>query len=108
MTTTKKPTSGEDEYFAREEAQKAELARIARDQKAKEQARAQRAGTCPGGCETKLVEETFQHIQIDRCPTCKGVWLDPGELEQISSDKSGLVRSFVDFLSGPKGGAKQG
>jgi len=99
--TTKK-TAGEDEYFAREEARKQELARIEREQKAKEAAREARRGTCPGGCETKLVEEAFQHIQIDRCPTCKGVWLDPGELEQIASDKAGLVKSFVDFLSANK------
>jgi uncharacterized protein len=99
MATTKKPTSAEDEYIAREEKQRQELAKIAREQQEKEAARAARRGTCPLGCETKLVEETFQHIKIDRCPTCKGVWLDPGELEQIASDSSGIVRSFVDFLS---------
>jgi hypothetical protein len=99
MATTKKPTSTEDEYFAREELRKQELTRIAREQEAKAAARQARIGTCPGGCETKLVEETFQNIQIDRCPTCTGVWLDPGELEQIATDKAGIVRSFVDFLS---------
>jgi len=70
MTATKKPGSGEDEYIAREEARKAELKRIERDQKEAEAARKARIGTCPRGDATKLVEETFQHLKIDRCPTC--------------------------------------
>ncbi len=24
-----------------------------------------------------------EEVEIDSCPTCKGIWLDPGELEQI-------------------------
>ena len=90
----------EDEFIAREEARKNELRRIEREQKDVAAAREARKGTCPTGCETKLVEEAFQHIRIDRCPTCKGVWFDPGELEQIASDNATVVRSFFGFLSG--------
>ena len=99
MAATKKPTSSEDEFIAREEARRAELKRIEREHQEAEAARKARIGTCPRGDATKLVEETFQHLKIDRCPTCHGVWLDPGELEQIASDNAGLVRSFFDFLS---------
>jgi uncharacterized protein len=99
MAATKKPGSSEDEFIAREEARRAELRRIEQEQKDAEAARQARIGTCPRGDATKLVEETFQHIKIDRCPTCGGVWLDPGELEEIASDNAGLVRGFVEFLS---------
>jgi hypothetical protein len=103
--TTKKT---EDEYFAREEAQRKELARIRREREEEEKARAERRGTCPGGCPTKLVEESFQSIRIDRCPTCKGVWLDPGEIEQIATDNAGLLRSAFDFFAGRSSGKATG
>lgn len=43
---------------------------------------------------------TIQKIIIDRCPACKGVWLDGGELEILrkitESDKSGeFSRGFL-------------
>jgi uncharacterized protein len=99
---TKKPSSTEEEFIAREEARRAELRRIEKEQHEAEAARMARKGTCPRGDETKLVEETFQHLKIDRCPTCGGVWLDPGELEQIASDNAGVVRGFFEFLSKKK------
>jgi hypothetical protein len=100
---TKKPSSSEDEFIAREEAKRKELERIRREQASTRAAREARRGTCPGGCETKLVEEAFRDILIDRCPTCSGVWLDPGELEKVSSDDSALVRSFFNFFQGKSG-----
>lgn len=39
---------------------------------------------CPH-CNTALQETTKTAILIDVCPTCKGVWLDRGELEKILS-----------------------
>lgn len=100
MTTTKRPS--EDEYIARDEARRAELKKIEREQKEAEAARQERIGTCPAGCATKLVKETFQHFEIDRCPTCGGVWLDPGELEAIAGENTGLVKGFIEFLSGKR------
>ena len=47
---------------------------------AKEEKRA-----CPvhGGI---LKKELAHGVIIDRCPTCQGVWLDPGELERMNHD----------------------
>ena len=98
--TTKKPSSSEDEFFAREEARRADLKRIEQQQARDAAEREARRGTCPGGCPTKLQEEVFRDLKIDRCPTCNGVWLDPGELEQIATDNAGTVRGFFNFLSG--------
>ncbi len=44
---------------------------------AKEQAR-----QCPGDS-TEMTKEILLNLVIDRCPTCNGVWLDGGELEQM-------------------------
>ena len=38
---------------------------------------------CPAGCDATLVMTERQHIEIDYCPSCRGVWLDRGELDKI-------------------------
>jgi predicted Zn-ribbon and HTH transcriptional regulator len=100
MAKARKPSSVEDEFIAREEAKQKELAQIRREQAEEAAAREARRLTCPGGCATKLVEEAFRDIAIDRCPTCKGVWLDPGELEKIAVDDASIVRSVFGFFAG--------
>jgi len=31
----------------------------------------------------EMVALTYKGVEIDVCPSCHGVWLDPGELEKI-------------------------
>ncbi|NML05448.1 zf-TFIIB domain-containing protein [Sphingomonas sp. G-3-2-10] len=38
--------------------------------------------TCPVDG-TKLVAMERQGIEIDHCPSCRGIWLDRGELDKI-------------------------
>jgi Zn-finger nucleic acid-binding protein len=38
---------------------------------------------CPADCDTTLVMAERQGVEIDYCPTCRGVWLDRGELDKI-------------------------
>ena len=40
---------------------------------------------CPGDGAT-LAKEVAHGLIIDRCPTCRGVWLDAGELERLSGE----------------------
>ena len=52
---------------------------------------------CPK-CGDKLEEVTFQEIVVDCCTGCKGIWLDPGELEHVTAKENqgwlaGLWRS---------------
>lgn len=56
---------------------------------------------------TPLVMSERQGIEIDYCPTCRGVWLDRGELDKI------LERSAADIAPAaapppPQGYAPQG
>ncbi len=44
--------------------------------------------TCPVDG-TKLVPMERQGIEIDHCPSCRGVWLDRGELDKIIDRSAG-------------------
>lgn len=37
---------------------------------------------CPK-CEMELVTKTRTGVEIEQCPSCKGIWLDKGELEKL-------------------------
>ncbi|HRH55627.1 MAG TPA: zf-TFIIB domain-containing protein [Candidatus Paceibacterota bacterium] len=47
---------------------------------------------CPlDGADLQMTER--QGIEIDYCPTCRGVWLDRGELDKIIERGSGSASS---------------
>ena len=50
---------------------------------------------CPK-CDGKLLETEYEHIHIDVCNECSGVWLDAGELAQVVDNEDGgwLKRFF--------------
>lgn len=45
---------------------------------------------CPND-RTPLVMSERQNIEIDYCPTCRGVWLDRGELDKIIERSAALA-----------------
>ncbi len=53
---------------------------------------AKAAGTssmrCPR-CDGNLIESKVDEVSIDTCEKCGGVWLDSGELEQLTKRESG-------------------
>ena len=78
----------EEEYFHRKNQEAIEKLR----EKMKVAAEAKAAGTssmqCPR-CDGKLNESNFEGVSIDTCEKCAGVWLDSGELEQLTRKESG-------------------
>src|SRR5687767_4689261 len=44
--------------------------------------------TCPH-CAVPLVMSERQGTEIDYCPTCRGIWLDRGELDKIIERAAG-------------------
>jgi len=40
---------------------------------------------CPN-CNTSMQNVSRSGVELDMCPSCRGVWLDRGELEKILSD----------------------
>lgn len=55
-------------------------------------------GTCPKDG-TTLVPRDEHGVTVDACPTCRGVWLDSGELEAIlEHEDEALVTRWVRSL----------
>jgi|GEM_PF-429740 len=54
---------------------------------------------CPK-CGQKLAAELCGPLEIDVCPSCKGVWLDMGELGSIveSSDQGGFFQKCLQIM----------
>ena len=58
---------------------------------------------CPTDGEP-LAKEVAHMVVIDRCPKCKGVWLDGGELERIqNSTQDEAIRSMAMGFRTPFG-----
>jgi uncharacterized protein len=74
----------EEDYFRRKEQETIEKMRRKMADDEKEAARLQ----CPR-CDGKLSAVAFEGVEIDRCDSCGGVWLDKGELEQLRQKESG-------------------
>ncbi|MGQ0703760.1 MAG: TFIIB-type zinc ribbon-containing protein [Gemmatimonadales bacterium] len=94
-----KPSRNEDEYFAREDA---ERIRRLREQQAAEQRTRERQShhmKCPK-CGADLLTEAFHHVQIDRCPECHGIWLDEGEIDQLMAHEDpGVFRRVLSDVA---------
>ncbi|MGB7211478.1 MAG: zf-TFIIB domain-containing protein [Gemmatimonadales bacterium] len=103
--TMEKPSKGEDEYFARQDA---ELIRKERDStatQADDDARHSHVGKCPR-CGHDMHHEGYHEIPVQRCGNCGGVFLDSAALEQLAThhDPGILGRVFADLskaLQGP-------
>lgn len=78
----------EEEYFHRKNQEAIEKLR----EQMKVAAEAKAAGTssmhCPR-CDGSLNESKFEEVSIDTCEKCGGVWLDSGELEQLTRKEGG-------------------
>ena len=103
MSTTKKPSSEEEEYFAREEAARkhalaVEHARQLEQQKLAE-LKAQHWMKCPK-CGFDLEAIKFRDLTIDKCHHCNGSWLDTGELKALAGDSQhgALLQRIVSIF----------
>jgi hypothetical protein len=98
-----KPNQTEDEYIWVQEMQ-LRMANLAKEQQAQSEAEKHRLKEshwmhCPK-CGQKLATETCGKVEIDVCPSCKGVWLDMGELGTIveSAGKGSFFHSCLRIL----------
>ncbi len=78
----------EDEYFHRKN--KEAIEKLREKMKVAEQAKAEGTSTmrCPR-CDGTLHESQVEEVNIDSCDKCGGVWLDSGELEQLTKRETG-------------------
>ena len=97
-----KPSTIEDEYFVREDAEKKR--RIALEMK-KQLASDQRAALkelhfmhCPK-CGMKMQEVRYGKIDVDACFSCGGVFLDKGEMDVIAQpQQKGIMGAILNWF----------
>jgi uncharacterized protein with PIN domain len=89
----------EEEYFHRKN--KEAIEKLREKMKVAEEAKA--AGTssmrCPR-CDGALKETKVGDVSIDTCEKCGGVWLDSGELEQLTKQEGREGGGFFSRLLG--------
>jgi uncharacterized protein len=73
----------EDEYFVKKERELLEKLKAKQEDETKAEAQKAWHMRCPK-CGEPLKEQTFQKVLIDQCSGCHGIWLDAGEIEQLS------------------------
>jgi Zn-finger nucleic acid-binding protein len=56
-------------------------------------------------CNITLLMADRQGIEIDYCPTCRGIWLDRGELEKIIDRSAGLNPAMDPGMGSPPMGS---
>ena len=49
---------------------------------------------CPVCTNVDLLMSEKQGVEIDYCPTCRGVWLDRGELDKIIEREQGSMARY--------------
>ncbi len=94
--TVEKPSKNEDEYFTLREQEllhkqreQAEAARVAAERRS-------HFMKCPKDGHD-LATRQYHGVQIETCPHCGGIWLDPGELEAVQKheDRPGILGRIV-------------
>ena len=86
----------EEDYFRRKDKESLDKLRAQLKADAEAKGAAHEAMRCPR-CGGSLKEELFDDVQIDRCDTCHGVWLDAGELSQIARQERATGRWLSVF-----------
>jgi hypothetical protein len=96
-----KPSANEQEYFARQEAERSRQAAEERQAKLLEEERERERSLhfmkCPK-CGMQLEEIVVGDVHVDKCSGCEGIWLDKGELEVSRKGESGFVEKLLSVF----------
>lgn len=95
-----KPSRNEDEYFVKMDAELLKARRAKLDAERLKRERSIHLMKCPK-CGADLVEREMQHVKVDQCTECEGIWLDKGEMEMLihTEESSGVGRVIRDLLN---------
>ena len=92
---------GEDEHFARQEAERRRKWVVERQAtllgEERERERALHFMKCPK-CGAGLEELPFGGVRVDKCFSCDGLWLDKGELDLIRRKESGFIARMLSVF----------
>jgi uncharacterized protein len=97
-----KPSTSEDEYFVREDAEKKR--KIALEMKkalaTEEQARLKElhSMSCPK-CGLKLQQVRFRSVDVDACFSCGGLFIDKGQVDRIAKPEGrGVMWAVLNWF----------
>ncbi|HEY6101072.1 MAG TPA: zf-TFIIB domain-containing protein [Anaeromyxobacter sp.] len=93
-----KPSTSEDEYFVREDAEKKRKLAL-KGKKEKEAAELKQLKDlhwmhCPK-CGLQMHEMRLRGVDVDVCFSCNGVFLDQGELQKLQKPESHAVMGAI-------------
>jgi len=96
-----KPSDKEEEYFARLELERKEKIEAEKHKRMAEEEKNELKELhymrCPK-CGLELKEVDYRGINVDKCFSCDGVWLDAGEMDALSKfEKPALDKLFSVF-----------
>jgi len=77
----------EDLYFAERDRDLVAKLRQGKENESEAAIRQAARMRCPK-CGEPLQQRSFNDVEIDQCPACRGMWLDAGELEKIGTRES--------------------
>ncbi len=96
-----KPSHEEEEYFVRVDAEKKKKLAEERKKKLSEEEkthlRALHWMHCPK-CGMELHPIPFKGVTIDKCFSCRGVFLDGGELEKVAGKEGGFLTAVLSLF----------
>jgi hypothetical protein len=95
-------TSAEEEFFAREDAEKKRRIALQVKQETaaaeRERLRALHHMRCPK-CGLELREVAFRGVEADLCFSCGGLFLDRGEIDSIARpEQKGIMSGLLELL----------
>jgi hypothetical protein len=105
MSETVKPSQTEEDYFAKEDAEKKrKMAQKVHREMAVDEAKRLRdlhRGHCPG-CGQQMHEVKLRGVPVDVCFACNGIFLEHGEIEafqrQINEGRRGVVAAILNWF----------
>ena len=96
-----RPSEKEEEFFIRQEFVRRKKAEEEKQAKLKELEKQKLKELhfmhCPK-CGNNLLEIDYKGIAVDKCSHCDGVWLDAGELDQISHLEKGKLDKWFQVF----------
>jgi hypothetical protein len=78
-----KEKAEEDRYFAKRDRELIEKLKQQQAAAGETEIRQQALMRCPK-CGEKLASLQYNEVTVEECPSCKGMWLDRGELETVA------------------------
>lgn len=95
---TEKPSSNEDEYFLKQDADLVKSLRAKLDAERQAAERKSHHMKCPK-CGGDLKEVSSDQVAVDVCTDCGGMWLDAGELALLRKVKEHRFgKLFADLM----------